>query len=147
MIVDKKQKEQRKTTALTTRDDGDVRKALTELSARVDEVAQSNRLGGEAQLKLVNIVFDTPEDKLPELTFILKGTVFPLSIMMMREKAINRPIDKSTGLPMSLAKIWRLAYMQLMRSIGRHQVDAGVKLAEVQQPEKEEGTGEEYELP
>jgi len=130
--------QKKKTTAVTTRQELQLERRVEELLAKLEQMNRSNGMGGEAMLKLVNLTFDTPARLLPELTFIPKASVLTLSIMMMREVAIDRPIDPDTGKPMRLSKCWRIFWMQLNRSIGRHHVEDAVKLAETQQMKEEE---------
>jgi len=70
---------------------------------------------GEAQLRLVNLLYDTDPEKYIELTRIPRNQVLPLSIMLTKVAARD-PKRKDP-----LAKVWSRIYCQLMRSVdGRH---------------------------
>lgn len=89
----------------------------------------------EATILLINTLFRTPDELLPELTEISRNAVLPLSIQMMRE-AIFDPIRLDNHIPLS--KVWRIAYMRLMRSVGRKHFLLGVNLAQDQVEENEQ---------
>lgn len=125
----KKKKE--KTTALATTERRD--------EATID-------VSGEALLKLVNLLFDTPPHLLHQLTELSRASVLSMSIMMMREKAINRPRDEN-GKLLPLSRLWREDFMGCMRSVGRRHFMVGSTLAEGQLAKEEEKAEEEYELP
>lgn len=136
-----------KTTALAKREEVALIEQVAEMARKLEELMQSGRLAGEALLKLVNVGFDTPDRLLPELTEIPRAAVLPLSIQMMREQAIDRPIDPDTGKLMRLSKIWRICYMKCMRSVGRRHLMQLTLLAEGQLTKEAEKAEAGYELP
>jgi hypothetical protein len=83
----------------------------------------------QAILKLVNILYDTPDEKLSELTEIPRKAVLPLSVQIMREAALD-PKRIAAGIPLSY--VWRTAYFKLMRSVGRKHFMIGSTLASEQ---------------
>lgn len=97
----------------------------------------------EALLKLVNYLYDTPEEKLPMLTRIERRAVLPLSIMMMKE-AILDPERKAKGIPLS--KVWRNSYFQLQRSVDRWFFMMGVGLAHEQVGAEQEQSSEDIDM-
>ena len=101
--------------------------------------ASDNGQTGEALLKLVNLLYDTDKDRLPQLSSLERREVFPMSIQMMKEEALN-PDRKEP-----LTKIWRTAYLSLKRSVGMKAFMIGAGLAHEQaQAETEKGEEEEW---
>lgn len=96
----------------------------------------------EALLRLVNVLFDTDEEHLPELTEIPRNAVFPLSIQMMKEGALD-PERKKNHIP--LTRVWRISWMKLMRSVGRKHFMIGSTLASEQAQAEAEKAEEELE--
>lgn len=88
----------------------------------------------EATVLLINTLFRTPDELLPELTEISRAAVLPLSIQMMREMIFD-PERIKNHIPLS--RIWRIAYMRLMRSVGRKHFLLGANLAQDQVEESE----------
>lgn len=111
------------------------------------ENIKSNKEGtnhtGEAELKIVEALFNTSEEQLPSLTRIDRRAVLPLSIQIMKEQALN-PERIKNNIPLS--RIWRNAYFQLQRSVDRwyFMVSAGLAREQMQTKEEETIEGEEF---
>jgi len=123
-------------------------KALNEdLQRQLDALTTSSNNGksnkDEALLKLVNILYDTPEDKLAQLTKIPQRAVLPLSIMITQLAAQdpNRDIIKNP-----LPQIWMNAYFKLQRSVDKWFFLHGVGIAHEQVAIQAEQAAEEHEL-
>jgi len=112
---------------------------LKKLKDEIKEKADGNGQAGEALLKLVNVLWDTNEEKLPELSRLERREVFPMSIQMMKEQALVE------GRKEPLSKIWRTAYLRLKRSVDMRAFMIGAGLAHEQaQAETEKGEEEEW---
>lgn len=108
-------------------------------------ISQNGAKGGEALLKLVNLLYDTEEDKLPMLTRIGRREVLPLSIMMMKESILD-PNRRKHNPPIPLSKVWRNAYFMLQRSVDRWHFMVGAGLAHEQAAAETEKSEEEMEF-
>ena len=109
------------------------------LKDKVKEGISSNGQAGEALLKLVNVLFDTDKEQLPQLSRLERREVFPMSVQMMKEEALNPNRTEP------LTKIWRTAYLQLKRSVDMKAFMIGAGLAHEQaQAEQEKGEEEEW---
>ena len=104
-----------------------------------------------ALLKLVNLLFDTPDNLMPQLTRLSRREVLPLSLQMMKESVFSpdRIIRNEEGhiigrIP--LTRIWRLAYMKLLRSVEGKHFMLGAGLAHEQASAEAEKAEEEMEL-
>lgn len=123
-------------------------KTLNEdLQGQLEELIKSSGNGkhnkDEALLKLVNILYDTPDEKLAQLTKIPQRAVLPLSIMITQLAAqdANRDIIKSP-----LPQIWMNAYFKLQRSVDKWFFLHGVGIAHEQVAIQAEQAAEEHEL-
>jgi len=86
----------------------------------------------EAKLELVELMFRTPDDRMPELTNIPLNQVLPLSMVMVNEQGIKMLADRlagkdgvydEDGKPILLSEIFRKAYHQYRRSVrGEHKM-------------------------
>ena len=112
------------------------------LKEEIEELKKSlkgGNAGSEALLRLVNVLFNTDIDQLPQLSRLERREVFPLSIQMMKERAL----DPTRNEP--LTKVWRTAYLQLKRSVDMRAFMIGAGLAHEQaQAEEEKGEEEEW---
>lgn len=89
-----------------------------------------------ATLKLINELYETPENRMAELTFIPRRLVMRFACMVCKEAAIDKKRDPITQ---PISKIFRLAVYQLMRSVGGFHLMQGGRLAETQlRPEEED---------
>ncbi len=86
-------------------------------------------LGDQASIKLVNMVYDTPDEKYEELTEIPRRAVLLLSIMETKEQATNKERIKKH---IPLSKVWRISYYKHMRSVGRKHLVLANSLAQGQ---------------
>lgn len=100
-----------------------------ELSERLDEVESRKDGAGEAKLKLTNIVFDTTDERMPELTNIPLSAARNYARSMMLEH-MNDP-DVRSG-KVKLSAILRTSYFRLLRSVGGVQLMRGTRLASEQ---------------
>ena len=125
--------------------DGEALKLLQGIAAKQKE--QDERLeeleekGGKAaaQLRLVNLLYDTDDRRLPGLTRIPLRAVKPFAISIMLD-AVTSPEVRSGKV--SLQQVFRTAYFQLMRSVGAEAFNKGIGLAgEQAASEAEKGTG------
>lgn len=99
-------------------------------------------LGDKASVKLVNSLYDTPDDKLSELTEIPRRAVLMLSIMETKEMAMNAERIRQH---IPLSKIWRISWYKHMRSVGRKHFILGSSLAQGQMSNEEDKIAEELE--
>jgi hypothetical protein len=97
---------------------------------------------GDAMLNLINHLFNPTDEKLPELTDIPLDAVLPMSIMMMKEVALDPDRIK---LNIRLSKIWRIAYLRLRRGATKRLLLIGADLAREQAANSEEKEGEAWE--
>lgn len=104
---------------------------------------ESTNHTGEAEVKLVDALFDTSEEQLPSLTRIDRRAVLPLSIQIMKEQALD-PERIKNHIPLS--RVWRNAYFKLQRSVDRwyFMVSAGLAREQMQTKEEETVEGEEF---
>ena len=115
------------------------------------EISQNGGKKDEAYLKLVNLLFDTEDDKLAQLTMLSKRDVFPLSIQMTIE-AIDNPNrwetlpDGTRHVIKPLSMVWRTAYFKLLRSVNRWSFMLATGLAHEQATAEAEKAEEEIEL-
>lgn len=94
----------------------------------------------KARLKLINMLYDTPEERMPELTVIPRRQVLALSMMSTFGKALD-PERKTP-----LDELWLKEYYKLMRSVGGQHLIRATALAESQMGAEEEEEGEAFEL-
>ena len=115
-----------------------------------DTEPQKTDSAGQALLKLVNVLYDTDENKLPQLTRLTRREVFPMSLQMMKEQVFNKDRikvnDDGTITTIPLTKIWRNGYMQLLRSVDKWYFMLGAGLAHEQASAEAEKADEEMEL-
>jgi hypothetical protein len=97
---------------------------------------------GDAMVNLINHIFNPTDEKLPELTDIPLDAVLPLSIMMMKEVALDE-IRITNNL--RLSKIWRIAYLRLRRGATKRLLLIGADLAREQAANAEEKEDEGWE--
>lgn len=102
---------------------GAYQEAIDALRAEIDALKERDSLG-QAKLKLVNLSFDTPEDRLSELTVIPQNLVFRLVHEICLEAAAD---PKRDILLIPLSRIRRIAFFKLMRSVrGQHLIRASM---------------------
>ena len=87
----------------------------------------------QAKLRLINIIGDTSDARMPELTVIPRMQVLPLSLEMMWNEAMDPKREPGT-----LFKIWIDKYLRLMRSVGGQHLIRLSMLAESELAEEEE---------
>jgi len=107
-----------------------------------EEKKESRGLGEQGNVKLVNMVYNTPDDRLEELTEIPRRAVLLLSIMETKEQAMN-PARIKAHIPLS--KVWRISYYKHMRSVGRKHLVLANSLAQGQMSSEEEKIAEELD--
>lgn len=117
------------------------------LKSALEKAAEGGNTGrsaeGEALLKLVNVLYDTDENKLPQLTRIERRAVLPLSIMMMKNDILDK---KRIDGKIPLSKCWLKHYFQLQRSVDRWYFMVGAGLAHEQAAAEVEKAEEEFDL-
>jgi hypothetical protein len=89
-----------------------------------------------ASVKLVNVMYLTPEDRMSELTIIPRRLVMRFACMVCKIAAIDGGRDPITQ---PIARIFMLAVYRLMRSVdGFHLARAGELALSQMRPEEEE---------
>ena len=109
-----------------------------------------------AKLELVELLFRTPDERMPELTNIPLNQVLPLSMVVMGEAGIKMLADRASGKggiydengkPILLSEVWRKSYAQYRRSIrGDHKMALATLTQEEMSARIEEGLGEAEEF-
>ena len=98
----------------------------------------------EAQLRLVNLIYDTDEAHILSLTRIRTSReAFLHATQITREAALLKSRDPVTT---PLSKVWRHAYLLLARSIDMHAFNMAVGLARGQAEAEADAASEEAEL-
>lgn len=87
----------------------------------------------QAKVQLVELLFNTPNDRMMELTEIPRGQAMDLSMTMTMSEVANP--DRREP----LVRIWAGNYFKIMRSVGRRHLMEGIALAQEQEAEEEEG--------
>lgn len=116
--------------------------SLKELSERLDEIDENSKrdASGESRLKLTNMIYDTPDNRLLELTVISSFAAiksYARSIMLEHQ---HDP-DVRSG-KIKLSEIYRNAIFRLVRSQHGLQLMRGSALAREQV--QNEGEDEEF---
>lgn len=88
----------------------------------------------KANLKLVNLVFDTPPEKLPELTETPRIQITPTSMVEAQNEFLKAAI---MGKRVLLSDIFILRRDKRMRSVGRKSLMEAMAFAQVQKEEEE----------
>jgi len=110
-----------------------------------EEIGQEKNTGGNsinkekelAVQKIADALFNTPKDRMAELTLIPRRQVLSLSMM----EAFEHMFDVGRKKP--LRQIWRESYYSHMRSVGQSHLNRAAMLAETQMTSEE--TPEEFE--
>lgn len=100
-----------------------------ELAGRIDDMEKNTRNTDAALLRMVNLMYDTDDKHLPELTRIPIQAARPHALGMMLECLFDEDIQNGS---VPLSKKLRLNYFRLMRSVGGIHLGRGVRLAEEQ---------------
>ena len=90
---------------------------------------KKNNRSAEAMIKLVNQMYDTPTQNLPELTELGRNVVLPLTIIAMKEHLLDPKRNKKTD---PISKCWREDYYRHQRSVGRRHFMAATGVAKEQ---------------
>ncbi|KKN41649.1 hypothetical protein LCGC14_0721240 [marine sediment metagenome] len=93
----------------------------------------------DAALRLTNLLYDTPEERMAELTHISARSALPLSMMETLRPDIV--FDPNREIPLS--KIWLQNYYRLLRSVGGQHLVRGTMLAEKEGADKEDDGGKD----
>jgi hypothetical protein len=94
-----------------------------------EEQEQDHATTGDAMLNLINHIFNPTDEKLAELTDIPLDSVLSLSIMMMKEAALD---PERINNNIRLSKVWRIAYLRLRRGATKRLLLIGADLAREQ---------------
>lgn len=114
-----------------------------ELMERIEELEKKKGASNsEALLHMVNFLYNTDDEHLPELTRIPIQAARPHALGMMLESLLD-PEIQSGEVPLS--RKLRNYYFRLMRSVGGVHLGRGVRLAE-EQAASEAEKAEEIEL-
>jgi hypothetical protein len=122
--------------------------ALKALSAQNKELfermadIEKKSTAADALLRMVNLMYDTDDKHLPELTRIPINAVRPHALGMMLESLMDEDVQSGK---VPLSRILRNNYFRLMRSVGGVHLGRGVRLAE-EQASAEAEKAEEMEL-
>jgi len=114
----------------------------TVLSERMDEVEEGRSKDSEALLQMVNIIFNTDDQHLPELTRIPLPSARPFAYSMGLGSLLEA---REKGVTTSLSQRITNNYFRLMRSVGGVHLGRGTHLAEEQAAAVAE-KAEEFEL-
>lgn len=114
---------------------------VIEEASKLSDNGKSNK--DEALLRLVNILYDTPEDKLAQLTKIPQRAVLPLAIMLTQIAAQDPARDP---LKNPLPVVWMNAYFKLQRSVDKWFFLHGVGIAREQVAMQAEQKADEYDF-
>lgn len=110
-----------------------------ELVERIEELEQKRNASGEAQLRLTNLYFDTPDDRILEFSDIPPGAPRKIANEVTLEHLFH-PDVQSGKLPLSA--VWRHTYLRARRSV--HGV-LGMRAAGIAR-DQVQAEGEESEL-
>jgi hypothetical protein len=113
----------------------------TELDERITEV-EDGRGREQAQLRLVNLLYDTDDKHLPGLTRLPLTAVKPFAVAMMLDALRSEEVKSGK---VSLPSVFRTSYFHLMRSVGAEALNKGNELA-AEQASGEAEKGAEYNL-
>lgn len=91
-----------------------------------------------AQLRLVNLLYDTDAKHLPGLSRLPLRAVKPFAIGMTLDAITSDPVRKGE---ISLAEVFRNSYLMLMRSVGGEAFNKGIGLAGEQAAAEVERSG------
>jgi hypothetical protein len=95
-----------------------------------------------AQLRLVNLVYDTDEEHLPGLTRLPLMAVKPFAVGMMLDAILDEDVRSGKR---SLPSVFRRNYFHLMRSVGAEAFNKANELA-AQQASEEAEKGIEHNI-
>ena len=76
-----------------------------------------------SSLKMIDVVFNPSDERLPEMTVIPRGLVLSMSMMMTYDEALK------PGRTQTLSSIWLKNFFKLQRSVGGTLKNQGVALA------------------
>lgn len=111
-----------------------------ELTERIEDLEKSNAASSaDAILRMINLMYDTDDKHLPELTRIPINAVRPHAYGMMLEALFDEDVQSGK---VPLSRVLRLAQFRLMRSVGGVHLGRGVRLAEEQASAESEKTDE-----
>ena len=102
---------------------------LKSMDSRLKEMDKQSNMYGQAMLKMVNLLYETPDALLSELTEIPRNAVIPLSIIHMKERLLDPTRDKMKE---PISQVWRNAYFRLQRGLGRAHLLSGAIMAKEQ---------------
>ena len=113
-----------------------------EQEERLEEL-ESGKGKEMAQLRLVNLLYDTDDKHLPGLTRLPLRAVKPFAIAMMLDKVTSPEVREGK---VSLQQVFYTNYFMLMRSVGGDAFKQGVGLAGEQAASEGEVQGAEFRL-
>lgn len=114
-----------------------------ELSERLDEIEKKKQTSSaDALIRMVNLMYDTDDKHLPELTRLPINAVRPHALGMMLEAIFDEDVQAGET---PLSRKLRNNYFRLMRSVGGIHLGRGVRLAE-EQAASEAEKAEEMDL-
>jgi hypothetical protein len=111
---------------------------IKELHERLEYVEKNKDKTGEALLQMINHSYNTPDDRMSEMTRIPIQAARPLAYAEGLDSVLHRKKDGK-----SLSERIRLNYYHLMRSVGGVHLGRSIRLAEDQASAAAED--EEYE--
>jgi len=115
-----------------------------EINERLEELESKRNASGEAQLRLTNLTFDTPDQKILEFTDIPPGAPRKIANEVTLEMLFH-PDVQSGKVP--LTAIWRVTYLRARRSVRGIQWMRAAGLARDQvQAEGEEDNIDRFKL-
>lgn len=114
-----------------------------ELNERIEELENKKTGMSEAALRLVNLMYDTDNQHLPELTRIPLNSVRPHALGMTLESILDEDVQSGK---VPLSRILRNNYFRLMRSVNGKHLGNGIGLASDQSREEQEQENEDVDL-
>lgn len=96
---------------------------MEEIPATVPKVYDLDK--ESARLKMLEHVYETPEDRLPELTYLARHECADFASSMMFDEML-----KDDYVPGTAYKVWRKYFFQLRRSVNARHLGKGYGLAE-----------------
>ena len=118
-----------------------ITKLITEHGERLEELEEGKGKAA-AQLRLVNLLYDTDDIHLPGLTRLPLLAVKPFAIGMMLDAVTKAEVRSGK---VSLSEVYRRNYFLLMRSVEAEAFNKGIGLAG-EQAASEAEKGAEYNL-
>jgi len=126
----------------TSSDDGDIVAAIREMRQEMDERLtdiEDNSAKHQAKLLIASLAYDTPRQRMAELTRIPLTVVDPLVTDTMLDSLLSPEVQSGE---LSIGDVERNVYYQLMRSVGGEHLRKARETAEEEKAEEKAGASE-----